>query len=81
MILDLNAPFPEKSVYKYPSQRETWGTFLLFHDFTLLFSRDFLESIFPKRKRKLIQNLLSQIGNPYLRSFKLLACWNQLGVI
>jgi len=27
MILDLTAPFPKKSVYKYPSQREDWGYF------------------------------------------------------
>ena len=25
MILDLTAPFPQKSVYKDPSQREAWG--------------------------------------------------------
>ena len=58
MILDLNAPFPEKSVYKYPSQRETWGSFLLFHDFTLLFSREFLESIFVRGKRRTDPDLI-----------------------
>ena len=26
MILDLTVPFPKKSVYKNPSQREAWGT-------------------------------------------------------
>ena len=27
MILDLTAPFPKMSFYKYPSQREAWGSF------------------------------------------------------
>ena len=54
MILDLTAPLTENSIYKFPSQREAWGYLPYFwrHYSTLLFSREFLENIFPKRKKE-----------------------------
>ena len=81
MILDFTAPFPENSVHKDPSQREAWGSFYystILPDYSQQIS---WRTFFLRGKRKLIQNLISQIGKPYLRSSKLLACWNQLGGI
>ena len=76
MILDLTAPFPKKSVYKNPSQREAWGSLAD----SIILPDDIQESswrtFFLRGKMKLIQNLISHIGNPYLRSSKLLVCWN-----
>ena len=76
MTLDLTAPFPEKYVYKNPSQREAWGSL----DYSIILLDDIQESswrtFFLKGKGKLIQNLISQIGKPYLGSSKLLTCWN-----
>ena len=40
MILDLTAPFPEKSVYKNPRQREAWGYF----DYSIFLTHDIQES-------------------------------------
>ena len=81
MNLDLTAPFPEKYVYKSPSQREAWGSL----DYSIILPDYSQESswrnFFLRGKRKPIQNPLSQIGKPYLRSSKLLASWNQLGGI
>ena len=78
LTLDLTAPFPEKSIYKDPRQREAWGYF----DYSTILPDYFQESLwrtfFLRGKRKLIQNLISQIGKPYLRISKLLACWNHL---
>ena len=52
MILDLTAPFPENFVYKNPSQRDAWGSFDDSKILPNLFSREFLENIFPKRKKE-----------------------------
>ena len=52
MIIDLTAPLTKNSAYKNLSQREAWRPFLLFHNCTRLFSREFLENIFPKRKNE-----------------------------
>ena len=52
MILDLTSPLTEKSAYKDPSQREAGGFFSLFHNYTWLFSREFLENIFQRGKRR-----------------------------
>ena len=52
MILDLTAPFLEKSLYKNPSQREAWGSLDLFHNSTSRYSREFLENIFRKNKEE-----------------------------
>ena len=41
----------------------------------------YLRIVFLRGKRKLIQNLISQIRKPYPRNSKLLACWDQLGGI
>ena len=51
MIIDLTAPFPEKSVYKNPSQRDAWGSFDDSKIIPNLFSREFLENIFPKTQK------------------------------
>ena len=59
LILDLTAPFPEKSVYKYPSQGEAWGSF----DYSIIlldYSQEIFWRAFVLRgKRKLIQIMLS----------------------
>ena len=59
MIIDLTAPFPEKYVYKNPSQREAWGSL----DYSIILLDDIQESswrtFFQREKMKLIQNLLS----------------------
>ena len=52
MILDLFAHFPKKYVYKNTSQREAWGTIELFDNSTSRYSREFLENMFPKRKKE-----------------------------
>ena len=52
MILDLISPIPENYVYKNTSQREAWGTIELFDNSTSRYSREFLENIFPKRKKE-----------------------------
>ena len=80
MILDLIAPLPEKSVYKVQSQREAWGDISSFwsHYTSWLFSRNFLENIFLRGKRRTYPGLISELGKPYLRSSKLLACWNEI---
>ena len=76
MILDLTTPFPKKYVYKNPSQREAWGSF----DYSIILLDDIQDSswrtFFLRGKMKLIQNLISEIGNPYLMRSKLLAWWN-----
>ena len=76
MILDLNAPFPKSSSYKDPRKREAWGYF----DYSMILPDYSQESswraFFPRGKEKMIHNLLSQIGKPYLRISKLLVCWN-----
>ena len=53
-FLDLTAPLIEKYAYKYPSQREAWGSSLFFGDSYsfLLFSREFLNNIFLRGKRR-----------------------------
>ena len=81
MILYLTAPLTEKYVYKFPSQREAWGSLPSFqnHILHVYFSRDLWENIFLRGKRRTDSDLISQLWKPYLRSSKLLACWNQLG--
>ena len=81
MILDLTPPLTEKYVYKVPSQRQGSGSlpsFWIYYS-ARLFSREFLENIFLRGKRRTDSNLISLLGKPYIRSSKLLACWNQLG--
>ena len=50
MILDLTAPFPEKSLYKDPSQREAWGSF----DFSMILpdysQESYWKAFFPRGK-------------------------------
>ena len=59
MILDLTAPFLEKSVYRNTSQREAWGSF----DYSIILPNYSQESswraFFLRGKMKLIQDLLS----------------------
>ena len=78
MIIDLTAHFLGKSATKNPSQREGWGS----SDYSIILPLDIKESswrtFFLRGKKKLILNLISQIGKLYLRISKLLACWNQL---
>ena len=81
MILDLTSPLTKNSVYKVPSQREAWGSlpyFWLIIISSCLFSREFLENIFLRGKRRTDSDLIYQLRKPYLRISKLLACWNQL---
>ena len=77
-FLNLNAPLTEKSVNKVPSPREAWGYIPSFwsHYFAWLFSREFLENIFLKGKIRTNPDLIYQLGKPYLRSSKILSCWN-----
>ena len=76
-ILDLIAPLIEKYVYKVPIQREAWGSLPYFwsHYSSWLFSKEFLENIFLRGKRRTNIDLIYQLGKPYLRISKLLACW------
>ena len=52
MILDLTTPSSEKSIYKNTSEREAWGRIELFDNSTSRYSREFLENMFPKRKKE-----------------------------
>ena len=81
IILDLTASLTENFVYKDPSQREAWRSIPSFWNYysVWFFSREYLENIFLREKRRTDSNLISQLGNPYLRSSNLLACWNHLG--
>ena len=83
MILDLTTHLTEKSFYKVPRQRDAWGYLPYFwsHYSSLLFSRELLENVFLRGKRRTDSDLIYQLGKPYLRISKLLACWNQLGGI
>ena len=82
MILDLTSPLIENYAYKNPSQRDAWGPFY-YSIIVPNYSQEISWRTFFLRgkKRELIQNMISEIGNPYLRRSKLLACWNQLGGI
>ena len=80
-ILDLTAPLTEKYVYKVPSQREAWRpyhTFLESLFYLLIIKREFLEKIYLRGGRRTDPDLIYKLGQPHLRSSKLLACWNQL---
>ena len=81
-FLYLNTPFTENYVYKVPSKRKASGYHLSFGVIILpKFSREFLENVFLEGKERIDLDLIYKLGKPYLRSFKLLACWNQLGGI
>ena len=83
MILDLTVPLTENFAYKNPSQREAWGSLpsLWSHYYVELFSRVYLEKSFLRGKKRTDPDLIYQLGKSYLRSSKLLTCWNQLGGI
>ena len=82
-ILDLTIPWTEKSVYKVPSQREAWGSLPSFWEslFYLINLKRVLGEHFPKRKKENWSRPDILARKPYLRSSKLLACWNHLGGI
>ena len=82
MILDLIGSLTEKNLPIKTQSKESLGDLLLFGNSIILpdYSQESSWRVFfPKRKIKLIHNLLSQIGKTYLKRSKLLACWNQLG--
>ena len=81
VIMALTAPLAEKCVYKVSSQGKAWGSHLSFGKslFCLFyFSSEFLENNFLKEKRRTDPHVLYELGKPYLRRSKLLACWNEL---
>ena len=79
-ILDLTAPFTENFVYKVSSQGKAWELIYLLESLFCVyyFSSEFLGNNFLKEKRRTDLRVLYKLGKPYLRSSKLLACWNQL---
>ena len=80
VIMDLTGPLAEKCVYKVSSQGKAWELIYLLESLFSLyyFSSDFLENNFLKEKRRTNPHVLYELGKPYLRSSKLLACWNKL---
>ena len=80
VILDLTAPLAEKCVYKVSSQGKAWELIYILESLFCLFyfSSEFLENNFLKEKRRTDPHVLYELGKPYLRRSKLLACWNQL---
>ena len=80
VIMDLTAPLAKKCVYKVSSQGKAWELIYLLESLFSLyyFSSEFLENNFLKEKRRTDPHVLYELGKPYLRSSKLLACWNQL---
>ena len=80
VIMDLTAPLAEKCVYKVSSQGKAWELIYILDSLFCLFyfSSEFLENNFLKEKRRTDPHVLYELGKPYLRSSKLLACWNQL---
>ena len=50
MILDSTTPFHEKSIYKNPSKRETWGSFDYFMILRDYFEESSWRVFFPREK-------------------------------
>ena len=84
MILDLTSPLTENSSYKNPSQKEAWGSSIFLGESIILpdYSQESSwRPFFLRGKWRTNIDLLYELGKPYLRSSKLLACWNHLGGI
>ena len=81
-FLDLTVPLTKNSVYKDSSQGKAWGfdSIIWRSHFILVFlSREFLENIFLKGKRRTIPDLIYQIENPTLGALSYLHVGVQLG--
>ena len=78
-ILYLTAPLTEKSVYKVSILREAWGSYLSFCEsfFCLLILKRVFGENFLEGKEITDLDLIYKLWQPYLRSSKILECWNQ----